>query len=111
MIEIMCRDGTVDPEMLEHIADYVRAVVNDDIEVLHPDDIRAMVFWGPNDVSTAIKDIESSVFDGNDVDTCKAILEDAEPDIHRAMLEAGRDELNQFLLGLEESVIDDETLQ
>ena len=41
MIEIMCRDGSVPPELLENVADYVRAVVSDDVEVLDEDEHRA----------------------------------------------------------------------
>ena len=104
MIEIMCRDGSVPPELLENVADYVRAVVSDDVEVLDEDEHRAMVFWSPSDVANAIKDMESMGFEAEDLALCGDLLKDAEPEIHRAMLEAGRDALNQYLLELDDAL-------
>lgn len=104
MIEIMCRDGSVPPELLENVADYVRAVVSDDVEVLDEDEHRAMVFWAPSDVADAIKDMESTGFEAEDLALCADLLKDAEPEIHRAMLEAGRDTLNQYLLELDDAL-------
>lgn len=108
MIEIMCRDDSVTPEMLERVADYIRAVIDDDVEILYPEDHRAMVFWSPGDVATAIKETGSATLDADDMDLCNTLLETIEPEIHRSMLEAGRDMLNRYILDVDDGAADDD---
>lgn len=100
MIEIMCRDGSISEDELETAAGVLRGLLDSKVEVLHESEHRAMVFWGPGDVSKLIKDDGIEGLDAEDMNLCDEILQTSEGNIHQAMLQAGYDSLYDTLYDL-----------
>lgn len=92
MIEIMCRDNSVSDDELTTIASTLEQLSGVAVDVLSKDSIRAMVFWGPDDVYDYCGE-ESDMDD----DFATSILVEAEPSIHMAMLKAGGEVLQDFV--------------
>ena len=97
MIEMMCRNGSVSPELLHAAAGATEESIGCAVDVLDIDDHRAMVYWGPTDVANAIKELGIKEIDADDANLCADLLCDFEVDIHQAMLEAGHDALQSCL--------------
>lgn len=100
MIEIMCRDGSISEDELETAAGVLRGLLDSKVEVLHEEEHRAMVFWGPGDVAKLIKDDGIDGLDAEDMNLCDEILQTSEGNIHQAMLQAGYDALYDTLCDL-----------
>lgn len=93
MIEMMCRDGGTPVELLDQAASVVEESIGCPVDLLDIDDHRAMVYWGPSDVASAIKELGIKEIDAEDMSLCADLLCDFEVNIHQAMLEAGHDAL------------------
>lgn len=93
MIEIMCRDGKVPSKELEKVADMIFYSTGIETEVIYEEDRRALVFWGPEDVKEIVESLNLKSINTDDTNFCDTIVAAAEPSIHQAMLEAGRDVL------------------
>ena len=107
MIEIMCRDGKVSKKDMEMFAEMMYRSTGIETNVIDEEDRRAMVFWGPSDVEDAAAGLNFSTLDFENMALCNQILEQAEPKIHKAMLEAGRDTLFDEICDYAESVGED----
>lgn len=97
MIEMMCRDGGTPVELLDQAACVVEESIGCPVDLLDIDDHRAMVYWGPSDVASAIKELGIKEIDAEDMSLCADLLCDFEVNIHQAMLEAGHDALQSCL--------------
>lgn len=93
MIEIMCRDGKESQEELEKIANMVYQATGIETNVIDERDRRAMLFWGPEDVSALVSDLKITSLDSKNLDECDNFLAGIEPKMHMAMLDAGHDTL------------------
>lgn len=101
MIEIMCRDGSLSIEQLEQAAQIIEETIGCQVDVLDIDDYRGMVYWGLADVEQILR--EEGVANADDAELCADLLRAYEPDIHTAMLEAGKEALQN---GIEEFLND-----
>lgn len=93
MIEIMCRDGKTSDEDLEAAADVLQNMFDDEIVIIPESERRAMVFWSDKDVVPIMKAMKVSPIDMTEDEYTKSIMENAEMDVHQAMLSAGKDVL------------------
>lgn len=93
MIEIMCRDGKISSKELEKVADMIFYSTGIETEVVYEEDRRALVFWGPEDVKEIVESLNLKSINTDDTNFCDTIVATAEPRIHQAMLEVGRDVL------------------
>ena len=86
MIEMMCRDGGTPVELLDQAASVVEESIGCPVDLLDIDDHRAMVYWGPSDVASAIKELGIKEIDAEDMSLCADLLCDFEVNIHQATL-------------------------